>query len=162
MVLKKNYRFGAESGIGEAGRAVNAGAGVEAFELLRGGSCAGIAWRDVPRPDALKKALAGAVVEGYAPYLDAGSPAGALAQFDAFRLLCALRQGPYGVAGINALAEQILAEKGLIDLQSRWYRGRPVIITANDYNLKLFNGDVGIVFPDSPPCAFRPMKRCTP
>jgi len=148
VVLKKNYRFGAESGIGEVGRAVNAGAGVESVELLKAGSRDGIAWRDVPRPDGLKKALAGAVVEGYGRYLDAGSPAGALERFDAFRLLCALRQGPYGVAGINALAEQILAEKGLIDLHNRWYRGRPVMITANDYNLKLFNGDVGIVFPD--------------
>jgi exodeoxyribonuclease V alpha subunit len=148
VVLKKTYRFGAESGIGEVGRAVNAGAGVEAVELLRAGSRGGIAWRDVPRPDGLKKAIAGAVVEGYGGYLDSGSPAGALERFDAFRLLCALRQGPYGVAGINALAEQILAEKGLIDLHSRWYRGRPVMITVNDYNLKLFNGDVGIVFPD--------------
>jgi exodeoxyribonuclease V alpha subunit len=148
VVLKKNYRFGAESGIGEVGRGVNAGEGVEAFELLKGGSCAGTAWRDAPRPDGLKKALSGAVGEGFGSYLKAGSPAGALERFDAFRLLCALRQGPYGVAGINALVEQILAEKGLIDLHSRWYRGRPVMVTANDYNLKLFNGDVGIVFPD--------------
>ena len=55
---------------------------------------------------------------------------------------------PYGVEGVNPLVEGILAEKGLIDVDSRWYRGRPVMITVNDYNLKLFNGDVGIVFPD--------------
>jgi exodeoxyribonuclease V alpha subunit len=59
-----------------------------------------------------------------------------------------VRQGLHGVAGINRLVEGILAEKGLIDLQGRWYHGRPVMITANDYGLKLFNGDVGIVLAD--------------
>jgi exodeoxyribonuclease V alpha subunit len=102
----------------------------------------------MPTPDRLRKALSGTVVAGYGAYLAAGSPAEALERFDAFRVLCALRQGPYGIAGINAIVENILAERGLIDLHSRWYHGRPVMITVNDYNLKLFNGDVGIVFPD--------------
>ena len=148
VVLKKNYRFGAESGIGEVGRRVNAGEGAAAVALLRAGSRTDLAWRDVPKPDGLKKAIAGAVVEGYGFYLAAESPADALEFFDRFRILCAMRQGPYGVAGINPFVEDILADEGLIDLHSRWYRGRPVMITANDYNLKLFNGDVGIVFPD--------------
>jgi exodeoxyribonuclease V alpha subunit len=148
VVLKRNYRFGAESGIGAVGRAVNAGDGEGAIALLEGESCRGMAWRNVPKPDGLRRALSGTVVAGYGPYLAAGSPAEALERLDAFRVLCALRQGPYGVAGINAIVEDILAEKGLIDLHSRWYRGRPVMITVNDYNLKLFNGDVGIVFPD--------------
>jgi exodeoxyribonuclease V alpha subunit len=148
VVLKRNYRFGAESGIGAVGRAVNAGDGEGAIALLEGESCRGMAWRNVPKPDGLRRALSGTAVAGYRPYLAAGSPAEALERLDAFRVLCALRQGPYGVAGINAIVENILAEKGLIDLHSRWYRGRPVMITVNDYNLKLFNGDVGIVFPD--------------
>jgi exodeoxyribonuclease V alpha subunit len=148
VVLKRNYRFGAESGIGAAGRAVNAGDGEDAIALLEGESCRGMAWRSVPKPDGLRRALSGTVVAGFGTYLAAGSPAEALERFDAFRVLCALRQGPYGVTGINAIVEDILAEKGLIDLHSRWYRGRPVMITVNDYNLKLFNGDVGIVFPD--------------
>ncbi len=33
--------------------------------------------------------------------------------------------------------------------QGQWYRGRPIMITRNDYNLKLFNGDIGVVFPDA-------------
>jgi exodeoxyribonuclease V alpha subunit len=149
VVLKRNYRFGGESGIGEVGRAVNAGDGVGAIALLKGESLRGLAWQSLPKPDGLRRALSGTVVDGYGNYLAAESPAEALASFDAFRVLCALRQGPYGVAGINAIVEDILAGKGLIDLHSRWYRGRPVMITVNDYNLRLFNGDVGIVFPDA-------------
>jgi exodeoxyribonuclease V alpha subunit len=147
-ILKRNYRFGAESGIGAVGRAVNAGEGEGAIALLSGESCRGVAWRSIPKPDRLRKALSGTVVAGFGAYLASKSPAEALERFDAFRVLCALRQGPYGIAAINAIVENILAEKGLIDLRSRWYRGRPVLITVNDYNLKLFNGDVGIVYPD--------------
>jgi exodeoxyribonuclease V alpha subunit len=148
VVLKKNYRFGADSGIGEVGRAVNAGDGEGAIALLKGESCRDMAWRSVPKPDGLRKALSGPVAAGYGAYLCAGSAEEALERFDAFRVLCAVRQGPYGVAAINAIVEDILAGKGLIDPRSRWYRGRPLMITVNDYNLKLFNGDVGIVFPD--------------
>ncbi len=148
VVLKKNYRFGADSGIGEVGRAVNAGDGEGAIALLKGESCRDMAWRSVPKPDGLRKALSATVVAGYGAYLAAGSPEEALERFDAFRVLCAVRQGHCGAAGLNATVEDILAGKGLIDPHSRWYRGRPVMITVNDYNLKLFNGDVGIVFPD--------------
>ena len=116
--------------------------------LLKDDARSDVAWCGVPKPDGLKNSLADAVVAGYGAYLAADNAAEALRRFDAFRILCALRQGPYGVAGINALVEGILAENGLIDPRSRWYRGRPVLITVNDYNLKLFNGDIGIVFPD--------------
>jgi exodeoxyribonuclease V alpha subunit len=149
VMLKKNYRFRDDSGIGAVGQAVNAGNGAEAIALLKSAAVSGVVWHGVPTPDGLKKALTETVVSGYGAYLAAGTAAEALARFDAFRVLCALRQGPYGVTGINALVEEILAGKGLIDPRNRWYRGRPVLITVNDYNLKLFNGDVGIVFSDS-------------
>jgi exodeoxyribonuclease V alpha subunit len=45
---------------------------------------------------------------------------------------------------VNRLAEQVLNQEGLINPDSQWYRGRPVLITRNDYNLGLYNGDIGI------------------
>jgi exodeoxyribonuclease V alpha subunit len=147
-VLKKNYRFAAESGIGGAARAVNAGDGGSALRLLKDEGRHDIRWQDAPAPDQLKRALAERIVAGYSPYRAATTPEEALRLFDGFRVLTALRQGPYGVTGVNAIVEEILAEKGLIERHNRWYPGRPVMITVNDYNLKLFNGDIGIVFPD--------------
>ena len=147
VVLKKNYRFTSDSGISVAGRAVNAGNGEDAIATLKNDS-SDIFWHDIPNPDDLKKALTDAVIDGYGMYLAAETAAEALERFDAFRVLCALRQGPYGVADINVLIEIILMKKGLIDPKQRWYKGRPVLITVNDYNFKLFNGDVGITFPD--------------
>ena len=49
---------------------------------------------------------------------------------------------------MNLLIEQILKKEGLIKRDGCWYAGRPVLITRNDYNLRLFNGDVGITLPD--------------
>lgn len=64
--------------------------------------------------------------------------------FGQFQLLCALRQGPWGVEGLNQTIAEQLQRRGLIERSDGWYTGRPVLITANDYNLGLMNGDVGI------------------
>jgi len=66
--------------------------------------------------------------------------------FDTFQVLCALRRGPWGVEGLNQRIEQWLFAG---QLPALWYEGRPVMITRNDYNLGLMNGDVGITLKDS-------------
>jgi exodeoxyribonuclease V alpha subunit len=147
-VLKRNYRFGTESGIGGGARAINSGDAESALRLLNDELHQDIRWQEAPSTEQLKKALTERIVSGYSSYLAAATAEEALLLFDGFRVLTALRQGPYGVAGVNGLIEEILAEKGLIERQTRWYPGQPVMITVNDYNLKLFNGDIGIVFPD--------------
>lgn len=149
VILERNYRFREESGIGALARLINSGRGDDALALIRTAADAGLAWHDLPAAEMLARSLGGAIVEGYAPCLAAKSVEEALRRFDDFRLLCAMRQGAQGVAGVNALVERILGARGLIDPAHRWYRGRPVMVTVNDYNLKLFNGDVGIVFPDA-------------
>ncbi|WP_100638857.1 exodeoxyribonuclease V subunit alpha [Marinobacter salexigens] len=69
-----------------------------------------------------------------------------LEAFSDFQVLCALRRGPWGVEGLNELIAQHLLEQKLIRRTEGWYAGRPVLITGNDYNLGLMNGDVGITF----------------
>lgn len=71
-----------------------------------------------------------------------------LTAFDDFRLLCAVRDGDWGVAGINAALEKKLQASGLLNCRSEWYKGRPVMVTRNDHTLGVFNGDVGITLPD--------------
>jgi len=82
--------------------------------------------------------------------LKSASPAAALTALGKFRILCAVREGPYGTEAINRLAEEILAEAGLIapdKIKSGNYAGKPLMVTANNYTLKLFNGDTGVVWP---------------
>ncbi|MBJ6136331.1 exodeoxyribonuclease V subunit alpha [Marinobacter litoralis] len=66
--------------------------------------------------------------------------------FNDFQILCALRRGPWGVEGLNERVEEHLRAHHLIKEQHPWYHGRPVLITGNDYNLGLMNGDIGITF----------------
>ncbi len=146
--LERTYRFGAGSGIGRISRAVNNGDGAGSIGMMKSGAFADIRWRDLPRPEAAGAALRTCIIEGFSPYLQETEPAKALDLFSSFRILCALREGPYGVHGLNLLVEQILRHAGAVKKEGRWYRGRPVMVTRNDYNLRLFNGDVGITFPD--------------
>lgn len=85
-------------------------------------------------------------LDGYRPLQQAigyGLPVvDVLQQQQAFQLLCALRQGPAGVEGINRLVEDALGQN-----RNAWYAGKPLIILQNDRAKKLFNGDVGLVLP---------------
>ena len=146
--LQRNYRFKSDGGIFKLSRAINAGDVKTAFEILRNKSHGDVSWRLSPPARSLPAAVREKVTGAYKEYLQTDAPAEALARFGEFQILCALRNGPYGVGELNRLAEQSLLEAGLLERDGQWYRGRPVMITRNDYNLKLFNGDVGVVFPD--------------
>ena len=62
-----------------------------------------------------------------------------------FQLLVALRKGDWGLEGMNDQIERLLvSDKKLMDTDSLWYLGRPVMVTQNDYSVDLMNGDIGI------------------
>ena len=72
----------------------------------------------------------------------------ALAAIDQHRLLCAHRRGPYGVTRWSDEAERWLALDAAPPTARRRRRvvlGRPVLVMANDYDLGLYNGDIGVV-----------------
>jgi exodeoxyribonuclease V alpha subunit len=69
----------------------------------------------------------------------------ALATLDEHRLLCAHREGPYGVRHWNRHVEKWLSEETGQPPWSEWYPGRPLLVTANDYGLRVYNGDTGVV-----------------
>jgi exodeoxyribonuclease V alpha subunit len=60
-----------------------------------------------------------------------------------------LRQGPYGAGAVNDRVERMLAGEGGVE-RGVWYACRPVMVVRNDYGLKLFNGDVGLILPADP------------
>jgi exodeoxyribonuclease V alpha subunit len=68
----------------------------------------------------------------------------ALTALDEHRLLCAHRRGPFGVAHWNAQVQKWIAEETGQPAWSQWYAGRPLLVTANDYGLRVFNGDTGV------------------
>jgi exodeoxyribonuclease V alpha subunit len=76
----------------------------------------------------------------------AGDVAGAIAALDQHRLLCAHRRGPFGVLRWSREMERWLTEAvpGYGE-DGEWYLGRPLLVTANDYEMNLYNGDTGVV-----------------
>jgi len=158
VTLTYSHRFGADSAIGLWASRVNAGEAdtvVADFKSLPGWSPEGI--------DAIRRLagdgraqLADVVRQGWADWhnrlallRDSGRDcdevaAGSLLEaFAAFQVLCALREGPQGVGALNARVEQALG----FDARDGWYAGRPVMVTRNDYALKLMNGDIGLCLP---------------
>ncbi|MFC0339072.1 DNA helicase/exodeoxyribonuclease V, alpha subunit [Kushneria avicenniae] len=155
VVLQKSYRFHEHSGIGALARAVNRGspdairrcwqAGYQdiELELVRG------------RSTALIRRALGGYRQALKAMADGAGPAEVLSLFSHFQVLCALRRGPWGVEGLNeAIVEALFREK-LIGGTRGWYAGRPVMVTRNDPQLGLYNGDIGIamVMPDDDPQA---------
>jgi exodeoxyribonuclease V alpha subunit len=151
-LLSRSYRFGLDSGIGILARLVNEGRGEDALELMRTGERDDIAWRALG-PGELAAALAGLAASRLRPYFDAIGGGGAIEaifeRFNAFRVLCAHRSGRMGINTVNRMIQDVLEEQGCIDRGETWYAGRPVMVTRNDYNARLFNGDVGIALPDA-------------
>lgn len=146
VVLHASHRFPATSGIGELARAIN------------GGSVAGLAsvlQRQAPDLHVEEAAAAGAAAwlrrwihDHYLPLFAAEDVRQALDALGRCRILCALREGPAGVEGINRLAEALFRRAGVIPDSEPLYRGMPILILRNDYDLGLFNGDTGILWPD--------------
>jgi exodeoxyribonuclease V alpha subunit len=140
VLLARSHRFGEASGIGRLAAAVNRGAADDAAALLDDASVA-----DVRRADGGDDELVRMSAAGYAEYHARVSAGAAAARvFDAFRsfrVLCAHRRGPRGAEVLNARLADAAGGR-------EWYPGRPVLITENDYALRLFNGDVGIALPD--------------
>jgi exodeoxyribonuclease V alpha subunit len=147
VVLDRGHRFG--SGIARLAEAIRRGEPEAVLALLhdppddvtwietdvaREGSPAAIA------APALDSALAVARAAA------AGDARAALAALGAFRILCAHRRGPYGVASWTARLQAWLADAADGPaVAERWYVGRPLLVTENDYELRLANGDSGVV-----------------
>jgi exodeoxyribonuclease V alpha subunit len=146
VLLRKSYRFDHQSGIGHLARAVNSG-DIQAVQSILSGKYKDVAWR-TPAKETLTKELGEYAARAFAPVMQAKSPEQALDALEAFRILCAVRQGPAGVVQANRVVQQALANSGHIQLSGEFYAGRPIMVTRNDYHLGLFNGDIGILWPD--------------
>lgn len=148
--LRKSHRFGAASGIGALAGAINAGDAAHALEVLESSRYPDVRWREIAGTEHFRDVVRRDLREGFEPFLAGSSLEAMLRALGHFRILCALRQGPYGAVALNSLVEQTLREAGRIE-GGLWYAGRPIMITVNDYNIKLYNGDIGIAAPEASP-----------
>lgn len=146
-LLRKSYRFTADSGVGSLAYAVNKGDVRQAIDVLDNPHVADVV-RYNGNPTGLMQTFAEEVARHYQPYLRASDPTEALQCFNAFRVLGAVRQGDWGIEGMNHSIEQVLRRRGGLFPSSTHYPMRPIMVTTNDYRLQLFNGDIGVEWQD--------------
>lgn len=162
VMLRHSRRFAGGSGIGRWARAVNQGRPADPGDTT---PSVRDLWAQTPpwpnttadvtqlTPATLQDAQWQAMVRtGWAPWLQGvlalegdcsdAQALQALADFGRFQVLCAVREGPWGVLEAN---KRIARCMGLPE--AGWYAGRPVMVTRNDYGLRLMNGDVGLCLP---------------
>jgi exodeoxyribonuclease V alpha subunit len=145
--LSHVYRFSEE--IQELAEAIRSGdPHVVADVVAKGHACVEFVEDDPATTSDLGAVHADVVEAGaaLATAARAGDAEGALEALGRHRLLCGHREGPHGVARWGALVEEWLAEAiGGYGREGLWYVGRPLLVTSNDYQLRLFNGDSGVV-----------------
>jgi exodeoxyribonuclease V alpha subunit len=153
-ILRHSHRFAADSGIGRLARLVNAGDAAQALALLEQSSAAQAAgapgdllWlrnSTQPRSSVPREALEWAL-RHYSQYLVQTDVHAALSAFARARILCAAHEGPLGEVEFNRQVEAALRRQGLLEPDTQGH-GTPVMVTANDYELQLYNGDIGLLW----------------
>jgi exodeoxyribonuclease V alpha subunit len=140
--LRTTHRFGEQ--IRALAEALRTGDADEAMAVLAAGHDA-VEWVDDadPAPRIRTTALEAALAVRDAA--ERGDVAAALEALDRHRLLCAHRDGPYGVRHWNRRIEHWLTAETGDPLHERAYVGRPLLVTANDHQLGVYNGDSGVV-----------------
>jgi exodeoxyribonuclease V alpha subunit len=173
--LRQSFRYAPNSGMARLAASIKAGDADGALGLFRNGSLAippargqlsfdfggaaapgaratrpdDIALHELSDAKRLLEVLGPAAKSRFGSYLAEPNPELKLEKLAAFRILCAHRYGELGVEALNRLVEGWLADAGLLKLDREWYSGRPLLVTRNDYELELYNGDVGVVAPDA-------------
>jgi exodeoxyribonuclease V alpha subunit len=151
--LTHTWRF--DGAIDALARAIRAADADTTIEVLRSGA-SDVQFHEVDLESAPTQASAQALTVMSAQVREAGiamleaarsgDDAGALAALDRHRLLCAHQHGPFGVLRWSLEVERWLSESipGYAE-DGEWYVGRPLLVTANDYEMSLYNGDTGVI-----------------
>jgi exodeoxyribonuclease V alpha subunit len=153
--LQKSYRFSEESGIAELASAIRVGDAERCVRTLNAGR-SDLTFRKVGGDLARSAELMQLVTTRYGRALGGKDAREVLEEMARFRILCAHRKGTFGVLSVNELVRMWLVLGGFVPPSAResrhrpeaeFYRGRLILITENDYELGLFNGDVGLIWP---------------
>ena len=143
-LLTHSFRFSQDSDIGLLANLINQGKAAAAVELLKQ-SNSGLSWQTAPEKSG-QTSIPGWVMESLAMVANSETILQALEEFERTRVLCAVHKGPYGVDQINRLITERLHPQVFSSTDN--YHGKPILITANDYELNLFNGDTGLLWRD--------------
>jgi len=143
--LQASHRFSAKTGIGKLARAIRENSPDDVLQLLTSFELEGIAYHPTSERKSLDDLLFAFASDHYAGIFSPRAPEERLSLLSRARILTAHRQGPYGSEHLNDIVEEILRQRKCIKEPSLWYDGRPVMVVKNNYEIDLFNGDLGVI-----------------
>jgi len=141
--LQGSRRFDSGSGIAILSRAIRDGDFTGVWDCLQNPAYPEVIWRELSGPAQLEEWLADLVADGSFAWLHGGIPEQILADNSRYRILCALRKGELGAEQVNRRLQELIA----VDAARGAALGRPVMVLHNDYELQLYNGDTGVIWP---------------
>ncbi len=144
--LRFSHRFSEQGDIGQLSLAIIQGQDEKALALLNSYKAEQISMIDQNSNSEMI-----GFVSSYILYMEEQNIEEALSKINKIRVLVTVREGECGLYAINKKIEKILhsVRPDLIQPNSTFYHNRPVMITKNNYDLGLFNGDIGIVRRDA-------------
>ncbi|WP_017258536.1 exodeoxyribonuclease V subunit alpha [Pedobacter arcticus] len=141
--LQFSHRFNSEEGIGKFSNAIISNNVQELNNFIKLNDDERVLIDTEFKPSVFEE-----FILGYEAYIKEIDIYEALKKFNQLRVLCAIREGEHGLYMTNKKIEQYLAKKNLLTLDKEFYENRPIIMNKNNYELGLFNGDIGIVRTD--------------
>jgi len=144
-LLTQSYRFDAHSGIDQLAKLINQGDSENSINLLRAPDTQ-MTWHSNSgeRPQA---STFESILSSYHAVVASDRIEQAFDAFERCRVLCAVHSGDFGVDAINQKITQSMQSQQWIN-QSENFTGKPILISTNDYELELFNGDIGLLWCD--------------
>jgi len=153
--LTVNHRSGEQPDLAALIDAVRVGDAERSMTLFRRSNC--LELLRPPLPDQMAEFVR-CELSGYLESLSgAYTPEMALEAAARYRLVCMLRMGPCGADAVNLLGMELARHMGLCGRAARFFHGMPLIVTRNEHQQNLFNGDSGVVLEaEGRLCAFFP------
>ncbi|MFA6810753.1 MAG: exodeoxyribonuclease V subunit alpha [Desulfoplanes sp.] len=145
--LTKSYRFGEDSGIKRLSLAVRKGDASGALGVL-GANLPDIFWIDTRTSGDPASVVKSVIKEGFLPAFGTRDVTARYECLQQFRILSPVRDGARGIVNLNAMVREILEAHTVMEKHALWPEGLLVMVTANDYGVRLYNGDIGLVAPD--------------
>lgn len=142
IILQHSYRFSSDDGIGKISKAIIESK-IEDIQSFFDNKD-----NKVTLDPQYSEAIFKNFIDGYRDYIEETDIQLAFKKLNQLRVLCAIRESSEGVIHINERIEKYLHEKRWIRKDTEFYEHRPVMMTKNNYNQGLFNGDIGIVRKD--------------
>ncbi|MEO6548369.1 MAG: exodeoxyribonuclease V subunit alpha [Ferruginibacter sp.] len=142
--LKKSHRFTEVGGIGIFSKAIINGRVKEIEAFIASNSNA-----EVLIDTQYSEGAFNEFIKGYENYINEKDTEAALEKLNQLRVLCAVREGPYGLDAVNRKIVEWLVSRKSINNTVEFYLNRPIIVTRNFPALNLYNGDVGIIRADN-------------